>query len=141
MKKRRLWAKRYRRGWRQTAYKEVGRRHPNPMRRYCGTCGNSFNITRPQHSHAPAHEDYYGEYCEERNECADCINGYCEWIEANNCKKCMGSKPRSRHGKPRSEYACTCEVFQPLNGGDYERPRDELGDVDEADLVEQFVDE
>lgn len=140
MKKRRLWNKRYRRGWRRTGYKEFGRQHRISFRRYC-SCGKSFNIFKAEkqgHMHAPEHEDY-GECCEERNECRHCLEGFIKWSEANTCRHCSGQKPRSKHGKITSEFACKCPKFEPCNHdagihGEYKRSPDN----EEMDLEENW---
>lgn len=65
--------------------------------------------------HSPPDEDYYGEYVEEKNECARCLKDLDEWIEKEHCAKCMGLRPRSRHGrKLYPDIACKCAVFKPI---------------------------
>ncbi len=62
------------------ARKSRPRKHKLWSRRYCDTCGKSVNISKGLEAwHGPEHEDWEGEYCEERTECNECINGYADW--------------------------------------------------------------
>lgn len=110
MKKRRLWQKRKHRGWRSRPFDgEFGRRHPNPNRRYCESCGRGFNIHNPKACHVPTHLDYWGEGVEEKNECQECCESFDKWHVANCCQECGFEKQRHRHGKPRFKHVCDCE--------------------------------